>query len=121
MSLRASKKGTALAWMTPILCEAAALARSVVLARMLGAEELGKTMILALALRLAEMATDFSIERLILQAPDGDDPRFRKAMQGAALIRGLVLAVLMLAMALPMAWAFTNYFCSVKLLTPQLR
>ncbi len=108
MTASATRKGAALAWATPILCEAAALMRSVVLARMLGVEELGKAMMLALALRLVEMSSDFSIERLILQAPDGDDPQFRRAMQGAALVRGGVLAGLMLAMALPIAMAFTD-------------
>ena len=108
MIRRATHSAAALAWATPVLCEVAALARSVVLARMLGAEELGKTMLLALALRLAEMACDFSIERLLMQAPDGDRPRFRNSMQGAVLLRGALLSGLMLCAALPMAAAFAD-------------
>ncbi len=108
MTNRASRKNAALAWATPVLCEFAALGRSVVLARMLGAEELGKVMMLALALRLAEMACDVSIERLLIQAPDGDAPGFLNALQGAVLLRGLALAGILLILALPMAASFSD-------------
>lgn len=101
-------RGASLAWMTPLACEAAALLRSLVLARMLGAEEMGRLMMLALLLRLAEMAGDLSIERLITQAPDGGSDRFLAVMHGAALIRGGALAILMLASAAPAAILLTS-------------
>jgi len=102
----ANLKGRAAAWAVPMVNEAAALGRSVILARLLGPEELGRTMLLALALRLAEMATDVSIERLLAQAPDGNEVRMQRNLQGIALLRGIVLAVVMLLLAAPMALGF---------------
>lgn len=101
-------KGRAAAWIVPVVNEVAALARSVVLARLLGPEELGKTMLLALSLRLVEMASDFSIERLLSQSPDGDDPVFQRNMQGAALLRGLALALILILISVPLAAMFAG-------------
>lgn len=101
-------KGRAAAWTVPVVNEAAALARSVVLARLLGPEELGKTMLLALSLRLVEMASDFSIERLLSQSPDGDSPSFQRNMQGATLLRGLILALILLIISVPLAAMFAD-------------
>lgn len=105
---RPTLHGSAAAWLVPLACECAALLRSVILARLLGPEELGKVMILALALRLVEMTSDFSIERLMAQAPDGGSTRFQRAMHGAALLRGGALAVIVLVISLPMALVFSG-------------
>jgi len=103
MSGRPNLRGAALAWAAPLTCEAAALVRSVVLARLLGAEELGRMMMLALMIRLVEMAGDLSIERLMAQAPDGGERRFLAAMHGVALLRAGALAALCLIAAAPLA------------------
>jgi O-antigen/teichoic acid export membrane protein len=98
--------GRAVALAVPLVNEVAALARSLVLARMLGPDELGRAMLLALTLRLVEMASDIGIERLLSQAPDGEDPRFQANLQGAVLLRGLAMAGVLLALAWPMTWGF---------------
>lgn len=97
-----------LAYAVPLWAEAAALARSVLLARLIGTEELGRTLLLVLTLRLAEMASDLGIERLLIQSPDGDSPAFLDALHGAALLRGLAAALLLGLAALPMLWAFPD-------------
>jgi O-antigen/teichoic acid export membrane protein len=91
--------GRALAWGPPILAEAAALGRSVAFAWAIGPEELGRAMLLALAVRLVEMAGDLGIERLIVQAPDGATARLQAELHGAALLRGAALALVLLAAA----------------------
>lgn len=96
-------KGRALAWSVPFLAEIGALLRSVVLAWATGPEELGRAMVLVLVLRLTEMISDIGVERLLMTSRDGDDPRFMSALQGAALLRGLAMAALLLALAVPMA------------------
>lgn len=93
------------AWAVPILVEAAALVRSAAMAWIIGPEELGRAMVLALTLRLVEMISDIGVERLLAQSPEGDAPGFLHALHGAAVLRGGVMAVLLLALALPMAWA----------------
>jgi O-antigen/teichoic acid export membrane protein len=65
-------------------------------------------MLLALAVRLVEMAGDLGIERLAVQAPDGATCRFQAEMHGAALLRGAVLALILLAAAPLLAAAFPD-------------
>ena len=123
--LSARLSGRAMAWGVPLMNEVAALGRSLVLARMLGPDELGRAMLLALTLRLVEMASDIGIERLLSQAPDGDDPRFQANLQGAVLIRGLAMTGLLMAIAWPMTLGFdggpsaTSY--ALLALVPALR
>jgi O-antigen/teichoic acid export membrane protein len=85
-----------------------ALARSIVLARCVGADELGQAVVLAVVLRFAEMMSDFGLERLLVQAPDGDDTHFQANLQGAALLRGLGLAVMLILLAPALAGVFPN-------------
>lgn len=95
-------------WAVPVLAEAAALARSVTFAWMLGAEQLGQAMMLALVVRLAEMASDLGIDRLILQAQDGNTARLQAELQGVAVIRGTVGALGLLALAPILAMILTD-------------
>lgn len=97
-----------MAWVVPVLAEAAALARSMVFAWAIGADELGRAMMLALAVRLVEMASDVGVDRLIVQAPDGDTRRLQSALQGVAILRGGFAGVVMLALAPALAWMFAD-------------
>ncbi len=100
--------GRVLVWGVPVLAEAGALARSVVFAWAIGADELGRAMILALALRMVEMATDVGVERFILQAPDGDTKGMQAGLQGVAIMRGGVAALVILALSPCLAWMFDD-------------
>lgn len=91
--------GRLLAWAVPVLAETAALGRSVALAWAIGPEELGRAMMLALTVRLVEMASDLGIERLIVQAPDGNTARLQSDLHGAAILRGMISAVVLVACA----------------------
>lgn len=104
----ATKKGRAAAWGVPLANELAAFGRSIVLARLLGPEELGKTMLLALALRLVEMVGDVSIEKLLAQASDGGSARMQANLQGIAILRGALISLILLALAWPMSMAFED-------------
>lgn len=94
--------GLSLAWAVPILVELAALLRSVVLAWGLGAEDLGRAMVLALVLRLAEMATDLGVDRYLAVTAAKAQPGLLAALQGAQLLRGVAAALVLLAL-LPVA------------------
>jgi O-antigen/teichoic acid export membrane protein len=91
-----------LGWSVPLLSEAAALARSAILARMIGGEELGRAMVLTLVLRLAEMVSDLGIDRFLVQRRGETTPSLMAALHGACLLRGLGTALLLVALALPM-------------------
>jgi O-antigen/teichoic acid export membrane protein len=93
-------------WSVPLLAEAGALTRSAILARMIGGEELGRAMVLTLVLRLAEMISDVGVERLLMQRQGAATPGLLAALHGACLLRGGAMAVLLAALALPMAFAF---------------
>ncbi len=100
--------GRSLAWATPIFAEAAALGRSIAFAWCLGADELGKAMMLALTVRLVEMASDVGIDRLIVQAPDGNSATLQSNLQGVMLMRGVMTSALILAIAPVLASAFAD-------------
>lgn len=87
-----------LAWAAPMLAEAAALGRSVAFAWAIGPQELGRAMILALLVRLVEMATDVGLDRLIVQAPDGNSSRLQASLQAGAVLRGLVSGLAIVAL-----------------------
>lgn len=93
-------------WCVPLLAEAGALARSAILARMIGGDELGRAIVLTLVLRLAEMVSDVGIERLLMQRPGAMPAGLLAALHGASLLRGGATAVLLGLLALPMALAF---------------
>lgn len=97
--MSATRGHKTLAIAVPLAVEAAALLRSVVLAHAIGAEELGRAMLLALVLRLAEMLSDMGVERLLLQAPEGPTRDLQANLHGALLLRGLALAALLLGLA----------------------
>lgn len=93
-------------WSVPMLAEAGALARSAVLARMIGGEELGRAMVLTLVLRLVEMISDVGIERLLMQRQTMPTDALLAALHGASVLRGLAMAALLVMLAFPMAMAF---------------
>jgi O-antigen/teichoic acid export membrane protein len=101
MNIRLGASATALA--VPLVCEACALLRNLVLARMIGADEMGRLMVLALLLRLVEMGSDLSVERLMAQARDGGGLKLQRNLQGAALLRAVFMSLVILALSWPVA------------------
>jgi O-antigen/teichoic acid export membrane protein len=92
----------------PVLNEVAAFGRSIFLAQILGADELGRAMMLALSLRLVEMVGDLSIERLMSVSSDGNSTLLQANLQGAIIVRGLFMSLFLLLLALPFAEMLTD-------------
>jgi O-antigen/teichoic acid export membrane protein len=92
-------KGRSLAWAVPVLAEAAALGRSVAFAWAIGPDEMGRAMMLALTVRLVEMASDVGVERLMVQARDGHSAGLQADLQGALVLRGIIGAILLVCVA----------------------
>ncbi|PSL21968.1 oligosaccharide flippase family protein [Shimia abyssi] len=105
---RASFSSRSLAWAVPIVAEAAALGRSIAFAWAIGADELGRAMVLALTIRLVEMISDLGIDRLLVQASDGDDVHFQSALHGVSVLRGVFGCGLVLILAPVLALMFAD-------------
>jgi len=74
-------------------------ARNVVIARLISPEDFGIAATFAMAVSLLEMMSNLGVDRLIVQAPDGDDPGLQGAAQVVEVFRGVVTALLLFAIA----------------------
>lgn len=79
------------------------LARNLLVARLIPVADYGVAATLALAMAVVEMATALGLQQQIVQAREGDDPRFQAALQGFQLLRGLVAGAALVAIAWPLA------------------
>jgi O-antigen/teichoic acid export membrane protein len=87
------RTGARLFFGASMVAQAAALLRYVVLARILGPEELGLAAMLVLTAQFFESVTDAGADRYIVQDRDGDSPRTQGVVQLAMAVRGVLIAV----------------------------
>ena len=80
--------------------------RNIIIARLISVENFGIAATLAMTMSLIEMASNLSLDRLIVQAPDGDAPRLQAAAQAFQALRGLFGAIVLFALAGPAAALF---------------
>lgn len=86
-----------------VLAQGLGLARTVVLARLLGPHAMGVAAAVTLLLAFLEALGDAGADRLLVQAPDGDDPRLQAAAHTAGLVRAAGLASLAVVLGLALA------------------
>jgi O-antigen/teichoic acid export membrane protein len=79
------------------------LARNLIVARMIPVADYGIAATFAVAMAVVEMVSALGLHQQIVQASDGDDPRFQAALQGFQLFRGVISGVILFAIAGPMA------------------
>ena len=79
------------------------LARNLLVARMILLADYGVAATFALAMAVVEMASALGLQQQIVQAKNGDDPHFQAVLQGFQLLRGIVSAAALFALAGPMA------------------
>ncbi len=80
--------------------------RNIIIARLISVENFGIAATLAMTMSLIEMASNLSLDRLIVQAPDGDEPRLQDAAQAFQALRGAFGALVLFALAGPAAALF---------------
>jgi coenzyme F420 hydrogenase subunit beta len=80
---------------TQLAAEAGSLVRNLLLARLLGAEDMGLAALVALGLRLVEMAGALGLDRFLVQLPAGRSGRAQATLHGASLLVGAGLASLL--------------------------
>ena len=96
--------------LTQVVGEGSAFLRNLILARLIGAEDMGLAVALAVGIRIFEMIGDFGLERWLVQvSADGLD-RARGTVHLLQLIKACLLAALAIAVATPL----------VNVLQPQL-
>ena len=83
--------------------EGAVFLRNLILARLIGPDEMGLAVALVLGFRLVEMIGDFGHERLLVQVRDGDLARVRGATHFIQAIKGVLLFLLVALLAAPLS------------------
>lgn len=90
-------------------------ARNVLIARLISVEDFGIAAAFAMTMSLVEMTSNIALDRLLVQAPDGDDERLQACAQCFQAVRGLIGAAVLFAASglvaalfrIPeVAWAF---------------
>ena len=82
-------------------------ARNAILGHMLAKGDFGVAAILTLLLQLLDALTDLGVDRMIVQAPDGDEPRFVATNHSALVVRGLLIAAILATASGPIAGFFS--------------
>lgn len=82
------------------------MARTLLVSRLIPVEDFGIASCFVLALALVDMATALGLQQQMMQDRRGNDPAFQAALHGLCVLRGTVAALILLALAYPMAWFF---------------
>jgi O-antigen/teichoic acid export membrane protein len=90
---------------TQLVCEGSAFLRNLILARLIGAEQMGLAVALALGIRILEMAGELGLDRLLVQVEAVALPATRRAVHLLQLVKGAVLAALAVLLAVPLTRA----------------
>ena len=80
--------------------------RNLILARMLGPDNMGVAAIFVVTLSFIELSSDLSVTKLIIQSPQGARPSFLRTGQTFELARGLLMSLVLFALAWPAALLF---------------
>lgn len=79
------------------------LARNLIVARLISVENYGIASTFAIAMAVVEMASQLGLQQQIVQARNGDDPRFQAALQGFQVLRGVISGAILFLLARPIA------------------
>lgn len=79
------------------------LARNVLVARLISVPDFGIAVTFAISMAMVETLSALALDRLIVQAREGDDPEFEAALHGLQVARGAIGAALLYLLARPYA------------------
>ncbi|MCV6596817.1 MAG: oligosaccharide flippase family protein [Mangrovicoccus sp.] len=77
--------------------------RAILIARLIGIEDFGIASTFLVIAMVTQLLSNLGMQKLIVQAVDGDDPEFQAGLHGFQILRGFVSTLLLLAIAGPMA------------------
>ncbi len=75
------------------------LARNLLVARLIPVEDYAIAATFAVAMAFVEMASQLGLQQMIVQARDGNDPKFQAALQGFQVLRGIISGVALFVFA----------------------
>jgi len=75
------------------------LARNLLISRLIPVEDYGIAATFAVAMAVVEMASQLGLQQMIVQAREGDDPKFQAALQGFQVLRGVIAGVMLFFLA----------------------
>lgn len=79
------------------------LCRTLLVARLVSVEDYGVAATFLVVMTFVEMLSALGLQQQIVQSEDGENPRFQAGLQGFQLLRGCIAALIMFAMAAPVA------------------
>ncbi len=97
------RKGGRIYFVATVVAQVSALLRYVILARILGPQELGLAATLTVTSAFFDMISDTGSDRFLIQDRDGDTPRVQGLVQLVYLGRGLITAAALVVFAYPIA------------------
>lgn len=107
MSIRRQfSRGGALVSAGQVAEQAVVFVRNVILARLLGAEDMGVAATFAATVALIQMTSNLSADKLLVQARDGDSEDLQGASHLLQVARGVVTALALFLIAAPVANLF---------------
>lgn len=106
MSSRRYLKGGLLLSGGSVLSAACSFARNIIIARLISVEDFGIAATFAMTMSLIEMASNLALDRLLVQAPDGDAPRMLAVAHAFQVVRGVLSAIALFLLAGPVAALF---------------
>src|SRR6056297_3280145 len=99
MSGRRYLKGGLLLSGGSMLSAGCSFARNIIIARLISVEDFGIAATFALTMSLIEMASNLALDRLLVQAPDGDSPHMLATGHAFQVFRGVLSAIALFALA----------------------
>ena len=97
------RQGAKVYFLSSMWSQACALMRYVLLARLLGPEQLGLAAILILTASFFDLISDIGGDRFLIQDPQGDEPQAQSLVQLVLVCRGFLIAAALAIFAWPIA------------------
>ena len=104
----ADRRGGGIYFIATLSSQASALLRYVVMARILGPEQLGLAATLMLTGSFFDLISDTGGDRFLIQDRDGDKPSVQALVQLVYAARGVICAGLLVALCIPIAHFYNN-------------
>lgn len=82
------------------------LVRNIIIARLISVEDFGIASTFAITMAMIEMASNMSLDRLVVQARDGEERLLLSTLHAIQVVRGLIGALVLFLIAEPLASLF---------------
>ncbi len=100
-------KGGATLSLAQVAAQVCSLGRNIIIARLVSPTDFGIAAIFLMVIYFLEMISNLSLNRLLVQAPDGNSAEFQRVGQLLQALRGIFCFIVLLALAVPIANMFS--------------